>query len=112
LSTRVPTSPSKLSPLTASFDEDGQKLTTTRNFLYSKKFFWFGAEPVDTKSISTFKADKAADVAHHVHAWAAETGKGLLFFSEKADKATPHGAIQLVRTLVSAKVLLKFIKLT
>lgn len=69
-----------------------------KNFLYSKKFFWFGSEPVDTKSISTFKADKAADVAHHIHAWAAETGKGLLFFSEKSDKAAPHGAIHLAES--------------
>lgn len=68
-----------------------------RNLLFSKKFFWFGNEAVDLKSISTFKADKAADVAHHVTAWAAETGKGLLFFSEKSDKAAPHGAIHLVR---------------
>ena len=70
----------------------------TRNLLFSKKFFWFGNEPVDLKSITHFKADKAADVAHHVTAWAAETGKGLLFFSEKSDKAAPHGAIHLVRT--------------
>ncbi|KAH8905937.1 hypothetical protein BR93DRAFT_959605 [Coniochaeta sp. PMI_546] len=66
-----------------------------KNFLYSKKFFWFGSEPVDTKAASTFKHDKVADVAHHVAAWASETGKGLLFFSERADKTAPHGAIQL-----------------
>ncbi|KAB5578564.1 Pleckstrin homology domain-containing protein [Coniochaeta sp. 2T2.1] len=66
-----------------------------KNFLYSKKFFWFGSEPVDTKAVSTFKHDKVADVAHHVAAWASETGKGLLFFSERADKSAPHGAIQL-----------------
>ncbi|OIW24051.1 hypothetical protein CONLIGDRAFT_122884 [Coniochaeta ligniaria NRRL 30616] len=66
-----------------------------RNFLYSKKFFWFGSEPVDTKAVGTFKHDKIADVAHHVAAWASETGKGLLFFSERADKTAPHGAIQL-----------------
>jgi hypothetical protein len=68
-----------------------------RNFLYSKKHFWFGSDPVDTKAVPSFKADKAVDVAHHVAAWAAETGKGLLFFSEKSDKTAPHGAIQLVR---------------
>lgn len=67
-----------------------------RNFIYSKQFFWFGSEPVELKSVASFKADKVADVAHHVIAWAAETGKGLLFFSEKADKAAPSGAIQLV----------------
>ena len=67
-----------------------------RNFLYSKQLFWFGSDPVDLKSLSTFKADKVTDVAHHVTSWAAETGKGLLFFSEKGDKAAPHGAIHLV----------------
>jgi len=69
---------------------------TRRNLIYSKTFFWFGSEPVDVKSVSSFKADKVADVAHHVASWAAETGKGLLFYSEKGDKAAPHGAIQLV----------------
>ena len=48
------------------------------------------------KAHSTFKADKVAEVAHHVASWASETGKGLLFFSEKSDKAAPYGAIQLV----------------
>lgn len=69
----------------------------TRNFLYTKQLFWFGTEPVDIKSITSFKADKVADVAHHVTSWAAETGKGLLFYSEKGDKAAPNGAIHLVR---------------
>ncbi|CCC05995.1 hypothetical protein SMACR_00211 [Sordaria macrospora] len=76
-------------------EHKGQPANFPKNLLFSKRFFWFGSEPVDLKSISTFKADKAADVAHHVTAWAAETGKGLLFFSEKADKAAPHGAIHL-----------------
>ncbi|KAK3388160.1 Pleckstrin homology domain-containing protein [Sordaria brevicollis] len=76
-------------------EHKGQPANFPKNLLFSKKFFWFGSEPVDLKSISTFKADKAADVAHHVTAWAAETGKGLLFFSEKSDKAAPHGAIHL-----------------
>ena len=70
-------------------------LTTCRNLIFSKKLFWFGSEPVDLKATSSFKADKVADVAHHVTAWAAETGKGLLFFSEK-DKSAPQGVIQLV----------------
>lgn len=65
-----------------------------KNLIHSKKFFWFGVEPVDVKAASSFKADKVTDVAHHVTAWAAETGKGLLFFGEK-DKAAPQGVIQL-----------------
>ena len=63
--------------------------------IHSKKLFWFGSDPVDVKAVSSFKADKVADVAHHVTAWAAETGKGLLFFGEK-EKSAPQGAIQLV----------------
>ncbi|KAK3382477.1 Pleckstrin homology domain-containing protein [Lasiosphaeria ovina] len=75
-----------------SLEHKGQGANFPKNIFYSKKHFWFGAEPVDVKSLATFKADKAIDVAHHVTAWAAETGKGLLFFGEKS---TPHGAIQL-----------------
>lgn len=67
-----------------------------RNLIYSKKHFWFGTEAIDLKAVGGFKADKVADVAHHITAWAAETGKGLLFFSEKGDKTTPHGVVQLV----------------
>jgi cell division septation protein DedD len=72
----------------------GEGANFPKNFIYSKKLFWFGSEPVDLKSISTFKADKVADVAHHVTSWASETGKGLLFFGEK-DKSAPQGAIHL-----------------
>lgn len=66
-----------------------------KNILFSKKYFWFQSEPFNTKESSTFKHDKITDVAHHVTAWAAETGKGLLFYSEKSDKTAPQGAIQL-----------------
>jgi len=76
-------------------EHKGQGANFPKNFLYTKQLFWFGSEPVDLKSISSFKADKVADVAHHVTSWAAETGKGLLFYSEKGDKAAPHGAIHL-----------------
>lgn len=69
-----------------------------RKFLYSKKYFWFGADAVDPKDLSSYlKAEKVAEVGHSVAAWAAETGKGLLFYSEKpGEKSSPHGAIQLV----------------
>ncbi|KAK4170089.1 Pleckstrin homology domain-containing protein [Cladorrhinum sp. PSN259] len=76
-------------------EHKGQGANFPKNLIYSKTLFWFGSEPVDVKAIPTFKADKVADVAHHVTSWAAETGKGLLFYSEKGDKAAPHGAIQL-----------------
>ncbi|KAK3299969.1 pleckstrin domain-containing protein [Chaetomium fimeti] len=76
-------------------EHKGQGANFPKNFLYTKQLFWFGSDPVDLKTLSSFKADKVADVAHHVTSWAAETGKGLLFYSEKGDKAAPHGAIHL-----------------
>lgn len=61
--------------------------------MYSKKFFWFGSEAVDPKKVPALLKD------HHLAAWASETGKGLLFFSEKGqDKAAPTSAIALVST--------------
>lgn len=72
----------------------GEGANFPKNLIHSKKLFWFGSEPVDVKAAPSFKSDKIADVAHHVTAWAAETGKGLLFFGEK-DKSAPQGAIQL-----------------
>ncbi|KAK4204030.1 Pleckstrin homology domain-containing protein [Triangularia verruculosa] len=76
-------------------EHKGQGANFPKNFLYTKTLFWFGSEPVNVKEIASFKAEKTADVAHHVTSWAAETGKGLLFYSEKGDKAAPNGAIQL-----------------
>lgn len=72
----------------------GEGANFPKNLIYSKKLFWFGTEPVDLKAVGSFKADKVAEVAHHVQAWASETGKGLLFFGEK-DKSAPQGAVQL-----------------
>lgn len=67
-----------------------------KNLFSSKKFFWFGTDAVEVKGISAFKADKSPEVAHAIAAWAAETGKGLLFFTEKSeDKSVPHGAVLL-----------------
>ncbi|KAI7776692.1 hypothetical protein LA080_004669 [Diaporthe eres] len=61
-----------------------------KNFIYSKKFFWFGSEAVDPKKVPALLKD------HHLAAWASETGKGLLFFNEKGqDKAAPTSAIAL-----------------
>ena len=74
-------------------------LLLSRNFIYSKKFFWFGDEAVDTKALTNYlKNEKVSDTAHHVAAWASQTGKGLLFYAEKGtDKTAPSGAILLVR---------------
>lgn len=74
-----------------------------RNLVYSSQEFWFGSEPVTTEKLTQYlKAEKATDVAHHVTAWAAETGKGLLFYGKEA--GNPTGVIQLVSELLILKL--------
>lgn len=72
----------------------------SRNLVYSKKFFWFGSDAVDSKNLASYvKSEKVTHVAHHVVSWASHTGKGLLFYNDKStDKAAPQGVIQLVRS--------------
>jgi hypothetical protein len=68
-----------------------------RNLLYAKSFFWFGTDSMEKEKLATYlKNEKTSDVAHHVVAWAAETGKGLLFYGKDFDKNAPTGVIQLV----------------
>lgn len=68
-----------------------------KSFIFQKKFFWFGTEPVEQKALASYlRGEKAQDVANVNVAWASETGKGLLFFSKKAsEKATPAGIFNL-----------------
>ncbi|ORY55464.1 Pleckstrin homology domain-containing protein [Pseudomassariella vexata] len=67
-----------------------------KNLIYSKQHFWFGTDAIPSEKLATYlKSEKAAETAHHVVSWAAQTGQGLLFFGKEADKTTPHGAIQL-----------------
>lgn len=68
-----------------------------KNLFYSKNYFWFGNEAVETKSLTNYiKTEKVAGSAHNAAAWASETGKGLLFFGEKqGDKSSIQGAIEL-----------------
>jgi hypothetical protein len=67
-------------------------------FKFSKKYFWFGEEPVPAASLSQFlRGEKDAEYAHTVAAWSSVTGKGLLFFVKHADqKETPAGVLKLV----------------
>jgi len=68
-----------------------------RGLFFQKKFFWFGTEPVESKTLSSYLRGEKPEVGNHNVAWAAHTGKGLLFFSKKeADKATPASIINLV----------------
>jgi len=73
-------------------------LSPNRSFIFQKKFFFFGTEPVEHKALTSYlRGEKLQDVANKNAAWAAHTGKGLLFFSKKAtDKATPAGIFNLV----------------
>ncbi|KAM0455239.1 hypothetical protein ACHAO4_004115 [Trichoderma viride] len=64
-----------------------------KNLIASKAFFFFGAESVEADVLAAYKrAEKHAEVAQHNIAWAAHTGKGLLFIG---DKKAPHGVINL-----------------
>ncbi|KAL8841680.1 MAG: hypothetical protein Q9176_003075 [Flavoplaca citrina] len=68
-----------------------------KSLMYSKKFFWFGDEPVEHKHLTDYlRGEKAADVARPNAAHASQTGKGLLFFAKRAeDKPQPQGIINL-----------------
>ncbi|KAL8859456.1 MAG: hypothetical protein Q9178_004134 [Gyalolechia marmorata] len=68
-----------------------------KSLMYSKKFFWFGDEPVEHKHLTEYlRGEKATDVARPNAAHASQTGKGLLFFAKRAeDKPQPQGIINL-----------------
>lgn len=73
-------------------------LTFSRSIFPSKKFFWFGSEAIEEKSLASYLRGEK-DASHNV-AWAAHTGEGLLLFTKKvSEKATPAGIINLVRLL-------------
>ncbi|KYK54698.1 Pleckstrin domain-like protein [Drechmeria coniospora] len=64
-----------------------------KNLIPSKQFFFFGSDAVDAKSLAHYlKAEKSLEAAHSNIAWAAHTGKGLLFIG---DKKAPTGLINL-----------------
>ncbi|KAK2760809.1 hypothetical protein FQN54_002047 [Arachnomyces sp. PD_36] len=63
---------------------------------FSKRYFWFSDEAVESKNLTTYFANEKHSVSHPTGAWASQTGKGLLFFTKRAeDKATPTGIINL-----------------
>ncbi|KAF3057418.1 putative immunogenic protein [Daldinia childiae] len=77
-------------------EHKGAPANFPKNLIYSKQHFWFGTDAIPKEKLATYlKNEKATDVAHHVTAWAAETGKGLFFYGKESDKSTPTGAIQL-----------------
>lgn len=68
-----------------------------KSFIFQKKFFWFGTEPVEHKSLTSYlRGEKQQELANKNAAWSSHTGKGLLYFSKKAtEKASPAGIINL-----------------
>lgn len=71
-----------------------------RGFRFAKRFFYFNEEAVESKHLSVFHQNEKAAVANPTAAWASQTGKGLLFFTKRAeDKATPAGIFNLVSAL-------------
>ncbi|KAF2196939.1 hypothetical protein GQ43DRAFT_230564 [Delitschia confertaspora ATCC 74209] len=75
----------------------GYKAPGLKNaFRFSKKYFWFGEEPVEHKNLAEYLRGEKPEVAHPTAAWASHTGKGLLFFAKHADKKeTPAGVLKL-----------------
>jgi hypothetical protein len=73
-------------------------------FSYSKKYFWFGEDAVETKHLSEYLRGEKPDVAHPTAAWSSQTGKGLLYFVKHADKKeTPAGVLRLAGASELAK---------
>ena len=72
-----------------------------RSFIFQKKFFWFGSEPIEHKSLTSYlRGEKQQELANKNAAWSSHTGKGLVYFSKKpSEKATPAGVINLVRSI-------------
>ncbi|BDD58496.1 hypothetical protein MAP00_003770 [Monascus purpureus] len=63
---------------------------------FSKRFFYFSDEPVESKHLHVFHQNEKPAVAHPIAAWASQTGKGLLFYVKRAeDKLTPQGIFSL-----------------
>jgi len=69
-----------------------------------KHFFWLSDEPLSQESLEWYLKTEKAELSHHHAAWARETGKGVLFYSKRAeDKTTPSGMILLVSNYSSCQ---------
>ncbi|KFY47080.1 hypothetical protein V494_00183 [Pseudogymnoascus sp. VKM F-4513 (FW-928)] len=63
---------------------------------FQKRFFWFGTDAVEVKSLSNYLRGEKPEVGNHNAAWSSQTGKGLLYFSKQAgEKSAPVGLINL-----------------
>ncbi|PYI12410.1 hypothetical protein BO78DRAFT_3309 [Aspergillus sclerotiicarbonarius CBS 121057] len=71
---------------------------------FAKRFFYFNDDAVEAKQLSAFHQNEKAAVANPIAAWASQTGKGLLFFTKRAeDKAAPAGIFNLAEVSDIAK---------
>lgn len=67
-----------------------------KSLIFSKKFFWFGDEPLEHKHLSSYLSNEKAELAHPNAAHATQTGKGLLYYAKRAeDKPHPAGILNL-----------------
>ncbi|OKL59968.1 hypothetical protein UA08_04614 [Talaromyces atroroseus] len=68
-----------------------------KSFRFAKRFFYFSEDAVEAKNLTSYLAsEKSAAAAQRTAAWATQTGKGLLFYTKRAeDKATPAGIFNL-----------------
>ncbi|MCJ1296699.1 hypothetical protein MMC34_008265 [Xylographa carneopallida] len=63
---------------------------------FSKKFFWFGNDALDEKSLALYLRSEKPEIGHHNSAHASQTGKGLLLFAKRVeDKTSPAGILNL-----------------
>lgn len=68
-----------------------------KSFRFSKKFFWLSDEAVQPQHLGGYLRAEKPELAHHNAAYAAQTGKGLLFFTKRIeDKTQPAGILNLV----------------
>jgi len=77
--------------------------------LFQKKFFWLGSEPVERENLASYLRGEKPEVANHNAAWSSHTGKGLLYFSKKAnEKSAPAGILNLVWMILESNLVIGF----
>ena len=80
------------------------RLTPSRSFMFSKRFFWFGNEAVSHEHLSNYLRGTEPKVAQQNAAWSSHTGKGLLYMTKtEAEKSRPQEIISLADVTDLAK---------
>ncbi|KAK4987134.1 hypothetical protein LTR50_004831 [Elasticomyces elasticus] len=74
----------------------GYKAPGIMKFKFSKRYFWFGDDPISAQHLSHYLRGEKPEIAQPTAAWATKTGRGLLFLSKFAhEKDTPAHAFNL-----------------